>query len=84
MESTAMARRSKTPARRPSKSTPPNWGRLRTRFKAVMKDVKKEVGHSWTHGSRQLERELEAKLLPSLKRAQRKLEGLIVQLEKRI
>jgi hypothetical protein len=79
-----MARRSKTPARRSGKDTPPDWGRLRTRLKAVMKDVKKEVGHSWTYGSRQLERELEAKLLPSLKRARRKLEGLIVHLEKRV
>ena len=70
-------------ARRPKPQTPPNWPKLRTRFKAVMKDVRKEVGRGWTYTSRTVERGLEAKLLPTLKRAQRKLESLIAQLEKR-
>jgi hypothetical protein len=69
---------------RTPKTAAPNWPRLKTRFTAVMKDVRKEVGRSWVTNSRQLERGLEAKLLPSLKRAQRKLEGLIAHLEKRV
>jgi len=70
-------------ARRPKAQASTNWPKIRTKFKAVMNDVRKEVGRSWTYTSRKVERGLEAKLLPSLKRARRKLEGLIAQLDKR-
>lgn len=70
-------------ARRSRTATPPDWAKLKTRFKAVMKDVKKEVGKGWKYGSRKVEHGVEKKVLPSLKRARNKLEGLIAHIEKR-
>ena len=78
-----MARRPKTRARRVKDETRPNWPKLKARFKTVMKSVQQEVRRSWTYGTRKVERGVEARLLPSLKRARRKLESLIMALEKR-
>jgi len=80
-----MARRSKTRKRiRRSQSTrPPDWAKVKSHFKTVMRDVQKEVGKSWKYGSRKVERGVEKKVLPSLKRARSKLEGLIKQIERR-
>jgi hypothetical protein len=78
-----MARRPKSRVRRTKDETPPNWPKLKSRFKTVMKSVQQEIRRSWTHGTRKVERGVEARILPSLKRARRKLEGLIMALEKR-
>jgi len=78
-----MARRTKTRARHPRKVTAPNWSKIRARFKIVMKDVQKEIRRSWSYGTRKMGRGVEAKILPSLRRARGRLETLITQLEKR-
>jgi hypothetical protein len=80
-----MARRSKTSKRsRGSQSAPPpDWAKVKSHFKTVMKDVKKEMGKSVKYGSQKVERGVEKKVLPSLKRARRKLEGLIKEIERR-
>lgn len=80
-----MASRSRTRKRtRGSQSAPPpNWAKVKSHFKTVMKDVKREVGKSWKYGSRKVERGVEKKVLPSLRRARSKLEGLIKQIERR-
>ncbi len=80
-----MARRSQTRkrSRGPQAAPPPDWARVKNHFKTVMRDVKKEVGRSWKYGSRKVERGVEKKVLPSLKRARSKLEGLIKQIERR-
>ena len=80
-----MASRSRTRKRsRGSQAAPPpDWAKVKNHFKTVMRDVKKEVGKSWTYGSRKVERGVEKKVLPSLRKARRKLEGLIKEIERR-
>ena len=53
----------------------PTWRELRERFRDVMKDVIQE--------GKELERDLEPRLLPALKRLKAELEKLIAKLEER-
>jgi hypothetical protein len=53
----------------------PTWRELANRFRDLMKDFLKE--------GKELERELEPKLLPALKRFKLEIEKLIAKLERR-
>ena len=53
----------------------PTWRELAERFRDVMKDFLRE--------GKELERELEPKLLPALKRMRAEIERLIAKLEER-
>jgi hypothetical protein len=60
----------------PEVHTIPTWRELAERFRDLMKDFLKE--------GKDLERELEPKLLPALKRLKLEIEKLIGKLEERV
>ena len=62
----------------------PTWHDLGNRFRDVMKDIGIEIGHTLKKEGKELERELQVRLLPALKRARLKIEKLISRLEERV
>jgi hypothetical protein len=60
----------------PEVNTIPTWRELAERFRDLMKDFLNE--------GKELERELEPKLLPALKRLKLEIEKLIAKLEERV
>ena len=63
------------PDESPKVNAVPTWRELANRFRDLMKDFLKE--------GQELERELEPKLLPALKRFKLEIEKLIAKLERR-
>jgi len=63
------------PGESPEVNTIPTWRELADRFRDLMKDFLKE--------GKELEREIEPKLLPALKRLKLEIERLIGKLEER-
>jgi hypothetical protein len=68
------------PAKRPDSDAPPEevstWQELRERTADVLKDLVRE--------GKELERQLEPKVLPALKRLKAQIEKLIAKLEERV
>jgi hypothetical protein len=48
-----------------------------------MKDIGAEIASTWKKEGKDLERDLQARLLPAMKRAKLEIEKLIVRLEER-
>jgi hypothetical protein len=61
----------------------PTWRDLGDRFRDVLKDIGKDIGLIWKKEGKELERELQVRLLPALKRAKQEIDGLIARLEER-
>jgi hypothetical protein len=59
----------------------PTWRELGDRFRDVMKDVGAEIGGTWKKEGKDLEKDLQARLLPALKRARIEIDKLITRLE---
>ena len=59
------------------------WRDLGDRFRDVMKDIGTEISAVWKKEGKDLERELQARLLPALTRAKLEIEKLIARLEER-
>lgn len=61
----------------------PTWRDLGDRFRDIIKDIGKDLGAIWKKEGKELERELQAKLLPALNRAKIEIDKLIKRLEER-
>ena len=61
----------------------PTWRDLGDRFRDIMKDIGKDLGAIWKKEGKELERELQSKLLPALNRAKLEIDKLIKRLEER-
>ena len=61
----------------------PTWRELGNRFRDVMKDIGTEISNTWKKEGKELEAELQSRLLPAMKRAKLEIEKLIVRLEER-
>ncbi len=78
-----------TPANTPATTTPtevediPTWRELADRFRDVMKDIAADVGSLWKKEGKELEKDLQARLLPALNRAKIEIDKLIRRLEER-
>ncbi|HJQ65467.1 MAG TPA: hypothetical protein VJ816_03775 [Gemmatimonadales bacterium] len=78
-----------TPANTPATTTPteveeiPTWRELADRFRDVMKDIATDVGSLWKKEGKELEKDLQARLLPALNRAKLEIDKLIRRLEER-
>ncbi len=78
-----------TPANTPATTTPteveeiPTWRELADRFRDVMKDIATDVGSLWKKEGKELEKDLQARLLPALNRAKIEIDKLIRRLEER-
>ena len=77
------------PTKRPPGETPevntiPTWRELGERFRDLLKDIGAEVGVVWKKEGKDLERDLQARLLPALKRTKLEIEKLIARLEERL
>ncbi len=59
----------------------PTWRDLGDRFRDVMKDIGAEISTTWKKEGKELEGELQSRLLPSLKRARIEIDKLITKLE---
>ena len=59
----------------------PTWHDLGNRFRDVMKDIGIEIGHTLKKEGKELESEMQSRLLPSLKRARIEIDKLITKLE---
>jgi len=74
---------------KPPETTPteveviPTWRELGNRFRDVMKDIGTEISNTWKKEGKELEAELQSRLLPAMKRAKLEIEKLIVRLEER-
>lgn len=64
--------------------TIPTWRELGERFRDVMKDVGSEIGTTWKKEGKDLEKDLQARLLPTLKRARIEIDKMITKLEERM
>jgi hypothetical protein len=62
----------------------PTWRELGDRFRDVMKDIGAEIGTTWKKEGTDLEKDLQARLLPALKRARIEIDKLITKLEERM
>ncbi len=62
----------------------PSWRELGERVRDLLKDISAEVGATWRKEGADLERDLQARLLPALQRAKREIEKLIARLEERL
>ena len=62
----------------------PTWRDLGDRFRDLMKDIGKDIGAIWAKDGKELERELQVRLLPALKRTKLEIDKLITRLEERI
>jgi hypothetical protein len=61
----------------------PTWRELGGRFRDVMKDIGAEISKNWQKEGKDLEADLQARLLPALNRAKLEIEKLIKRLEER-
>jgi hypothetical protein len=61
----------------------PTWRELGERFRDVMKDIGAEVSKTWKKEGKDLEKDLQARLLPALNRAKIEIDKLITRLEER-
>lgn len=61
----------------------PTWRELADRFRDVMKDIAADVGSVWKKEGKELEKDLQARLLPALNRAKIEIDKLIRRLEER-
>ncbi len=61
----------------------PTWRELGERFRDVMKDIGAEISQTWKKEGKELEKDLQARLLPALNRAKLEIEKLIKRLEER-
>jgi hypothetical protein len=59
----------------------PTWRDLGDRFRDVMKDIGAEISTTWKKEGKELESEMQSRLLPSLKRARIEIDRLITKLE---
>ena len=62
----------------------PTWRELGERFRDVMKDIGAEISRTWKNEGKDLEREVQARLLPALNRAKLEIEKMIERLEERV
>jgi hypothetical protein len=63
--------------------TIPTWRELGERFREVMKDIGVEISQTWKKEGKDLEKDLQSRLLPALNRAKLEIEKLIRRLEER-
>lgn len=61
----------------------PTWRDLGERLRDVMKDIAAEIGKTWKKEGKELELEVQGRLLPALKRARLELDKLVTRLEER-
>jgi len=61
----------------------PTWRELGERFRDVMKDIGVEISKTWKKEGNDLEKDLQARLLPALNRAKIEIDKLITRLEER-
>jgi len=61
----------------------PTWRDLADRFRDVLKDIAGDIGVIWKKEGKELEREVQARLLPALNRAKVEIDRLITRLEER-
>ncbi len=61
----------------------PTWRELGERFRDVMKDIGAEISKTWKKEGTDLEKDLQARLLPALNRAKIEIDKLITRLEER-
>jgi len=61
----------------------PTWRDLGDRFRDVLKDIGKDISAIWKKEGKELERELQVRLLPALQRAKQEIDKLITRLEER-
>jgi len=61
----------------------PTWRELGERFRDVMKEIGADIGKTWKKEGKELETDLQARLLPALNRAKLEIEKLIKRLEER-
>ena len=61
----------------------PTWRELGERFRDVMKDIGVEISQTWKKEGKDLEKDLQARLLPALNRAKIEIDKLITRLEER-
>lgn len=61
----------------------PTWRELGERFREVMKDIGAEISQTWKKEGKDLEKDLQARLLPALNRAKIEIDKLIKRLEER-
>jgi hypothetical protein len=71
----------KTPVEQTEVDVIPTWRDLGDRFRDVMKDIGAEIGTTWKKEGKELESEMQSRLLPSLKRARIEIDRLITKLE---
>jgi hypothetical protein len=61
----------------------PTWRELGDRFREVMKDIGAEISQTWKKEGKDLEKDLQSRLLPALNRAKIEIDKLITRLEER-
>lgn len=61
----------------------PTWRELGERFRDVMKDIGVEISKTWKKEGKDLEKDLQSRLLPALNRAKIEIDKLITRLEER-
>ncbi len=61
----------------------PTWRELGERFRDVMKDIGAEISKTWKKEGKDLEKDLQSRLLPALNRAKIEIDKLITRLEER-
>ena len=61
----------------------PTWRELGERFRDVMKDIGVEISKTWKKEGNDLEKDLQARLLPALNRAKIEIDKLITRLVER-
>jgi len=71
----------KTPVEPTEVDVIPTWRDLGDRFRDVMKDIGAEISTTWKKEGKELESEMQSRLLPSLKRARIEIDKLITKLE---
>jgi hypothetical protein len=71
----------KTPVEQTEVDVIPTWRDLGDRFRDVMKDIGAEISTTWKKEGKELESEMQSRLLPSLKRARIEIDRLITKLE---
>ena len=61
----------------------PTWRELGERFRDVLKDIGAEISQTWKKEGKDLEKDIQARLLPALNRAKIEIDKLIKRLEER-
>jgi hypothetical protein len=62
----------------------PTWRDLGERLRDVMRDIVAQLGSVWKKEGKELEQEVQARLLPALKRARIEVDKLVTRLEDRM